>query len=389
MQTFARNPLFMPGIALAAAGAVAISPITPVPAPVPNVAVSAPHARGVQLPVELSASVTDLLTLPIIRQWLVNQIDDIATLAVGLSASGAAIGAELVALPGTLVDITQLILGGHFEDALDAIIDNIVHAVDVIGSPTLGAIILRRDRNLEVALNFQTAVPAAVVGFSRWAVEAIDDVLTSWITGGRTITAPLFDGDFGNIVPAIGDTINVVIQGLRDGAQDLVEGTYYLQQTIAVAMGADPPAEAPTLPPARPASSDAVLAAPASAAPGAADVPDLDVSATPFALDTPTEAAVTGTEPDADQLVDALDTYGADETGADHAKAAADKAGEAKVAAAKAAEAAADQADEAAADKADADTGDAGKADVDKSDAGGDEAGADGADGAKAGAGDD
>ena len=71
--------------------------------------------------VQLTASVADILTLPVLRQFVVNRIDDVVTLGVGLVASGAGLGTSIAQLPGALVTLTQQLLTGQFEAALTTI----------------------------------------------------------------------------------------------------------------------------------------------------------------------------------------------------------------------------------------------------------------------------
>ena len=62
--------------------------------------------------VQLTASVADIFTFPAFRQYLLNRIDDVVTLGVGLAGSAAGLGQSIVALPSTLVTATQQVLTG-------------------------------------------------------------------------------------------------------------------------------------------------------------------------------------------------------------------------------------------------------------------------------------
>lgn len=98
--------------------------------------------------VQLAADLGEILTLPVLRQYIVNRIDDVVTLGVGLAASGAGSGAAIARLPGDLVTLTQQILTGQFEAALTTIEDYLRDAGVAIIGPTLAAIIERRERYL-------------------------------------------------------------------------------------------------------------------------------------------------------------------------------------------------------------------------------------------------
>lgn len=285
MQTAVRNPLFTSSVALLTASVVAVTPTTSVPVPsmhaAPTVDISVAKVRTLEVPVQLSASVADILTFPILRQYIRNRIDDILTLGVGLAGSGVAAAAALGQLPQTLALITQQILSGQFEAALNTIIDSTVDTVAAVGGPTLNAVIERRERYAQVVLNLQSAVPEAVIGLANHGVDAVDAVLTSWINGGQIIAGALFNGNLGDLLPAVVDAAGVVAKGFADGGQSIVDGIVFAQQTIAVALGATP---APIM-----ALSGRVAGA------QAADVPDISGKATTLSLNVSADTGDPGT----------------------------------------------------------------------------------------------
>jgi len=145
---------------LVGASVIAVRPIAPPPqALVPQVQVPEVHMPAVQL----SASIADIFTFPALRQFVLNRIDDIATLGVGFAGSAAGLGQSIAQLPSTLVTITQQVLTGDLLGALTTIETYLVGSIVAIGEPTLAAIIERRQRYLAVREALQVAVPAAII----------------------------------------------------------------------------------------------------------------------------------------------------------------------------------------------------------------------------------
>ena len=112
MHTAVR-PWVTTGVAIVGAGVIAVSPV----APLPRVHVPEIHAPAVQVAmpeVQLTATFADLLDFEVLRQVIVNRIDDIATLGVGLALSGAGLGAAIAAIPGTPRNADPADLDGGF-----------------------------------------------------------------------------------------------------------------------------------------------------------------------------------------------------------------------------------------------------------------------------------
>jgi hypothetical protein len=148
---------------LVGASVIAVTPIAPPPqALAPQV-----HIPEVQMPaVQLTAQVIDIFRFPAARQYIVNQIDDLITLGVGLGGSAVALGNAIVAIPGVSVTVVQQILSGDLLGALDTIQTFLVGSTGAVVGPTLNAIIERRQRVLAVQSALQVAVPTAVIGLA-------------------------------------------------------------------------------------------------------------------------------------------------------------------------------------------------------------------------------
>lgn len=160
---------------------------------------------------------------------------------MGLAASGAGLGAAIVALPGTLVTVTQQILTGQFEAALTTIEDYVRVAGAAIIGPTLGAIIERRERYLAVQAALQTALPAAILQFGMGIFDAVDGIARAAIQGGTIVADTVLDGDFGNLPGAFVDGTAVFLQSFGPAGEALIDGTAAAQETLATALAATPP----------------------------------------------------------------------------------------------------------------------------------------------------
>ncbi len=102
MHTVMR-PWVMSGVALVGASVIAVTPVAPPPqALVPQV-----HIPEVHMPeLQLSASIAEIFTFPALQQFVLNRLDDIAALSVGLAGSAAGLGQSIALLPSTLVAVT-------------------------------------------------------------------------------------------------------------------------------------------------------------------------------------------------------------------------------------------------------------------------------------------
>lgn len=100
-----------------------------------------------------------LRAFPALQQLILNRINDIVTLGVGLTESGVAIGQALGTILPTLGTAIGQVLDGEFVPAFNTVTDALRDAAVGIATPTLTAIIDRRTRALEVSAALQTAVP--------------------------------------------------------------------------------------------------------------------------------------------------------------------------------------------------------------------------------------
>ncbi len=101
------RPWFTTGVALVGVGAIALSPITPMtPArPTADVAsVTAAVTRDIQL---AAFDWPYILSLPIVRQNIVNTIGNWAVYLAGFAKAGVGLTQSLLAIPGVTVEAIQ------------------------------------------------------------------------------------------------------------------------------------------------------------------------------------------------------------------------------------------------------------------------------------------
>lgn len=182
-----------------------------------------------------------LRAFPALQQLILNRINDIVTLGVGLAESGVAIGQALGTILPTLGTAIGQVLDGEFVPAFNTVTDALRDAAVGIATPTLTAIIDRRTRAREVSAALQTAVPLAIVQFGNGVLSAINGVIVALLAGGEGMLDALLPPDLGALLDAVVDGAQGLGQSLADGTQDLIDGTA-AQQTIAIALGTEPPA---------------------------------------------------------------------------------------------------------------------------------------------------
>jgi hypothetical protein len=231
-------------MALVGASVIAVTPIAPPPqALAPQV-----HIPEVPMPaVQLTAQVIDIFRFPAARQYIVNQIDDLITLGVGLGGSAVALGNAIVAIPGVSVTVVQQILSGDLLGALDTIQTFLVGSTGAVVGPTLNAIIERRQRVLAVQSALQVAVPTAVIGLATSFGTALNGVLQASIIGGQGVVDAVLTLDLRNIATPLVDRTRLVLGSFVDGGHDIVDGIVAAQNTIAEALAAQPAASATAL----------------------------------------------------------------------------------------------------------------------------------------------
>jgi hypothetical protein len=274
MHTVLR-PWITTGVALVGASVIAVTPVAPPPpALVPQM-----HIPQVQMPsVELTASIADIFTFPAFRQYIVNQIDDLVTLGVGLADAGVALGQSIALIPETLRTVTQQVLSGDLLGALTTIEVALVGSIVAVGEPILDAIIERRQRVLAVSQALQQAVPEAFFDVVGGVGRGLDTVVRAFIVAGQDLVDAVLSLNLGNIVNSLVNGTTLVLGSLVDGGQQVVDGIVSAQQTIATALAAQP----------APVSATAF---------NATDVPDLPRKTAMVAVSPPADTA---DAPDAD-----------------------------------------------------------------------------------------
>jgi hypothetical protein len=274
MHTAVR-PWAMSGVALVGASVIAVTPV----APMPEVQLPRVSAPEIHMPaVQLTASIAEIFTFPAFRQYILNQIDDLVTLGVGVAQAGAGLGQSIALLPETLVTVTQQVLARDLLGALTTIETYLVGSVVAVGEPLLDAIIERRQRYLAVAEAMQQAVPEAIIELATGFGQAVDVVLRAFIVAGQDLVDSLLPLDLGNVVNALVQGTQLVLGSFVDGGQDIVDGIVAAQQTIATALATQPTTVAL-------ASSDVESAA-------VTDLPDLSRTTAALTLDSPTTVDV-------------------------------------------------------------------------------------------------
>ncbi|MEN4475198.1 hypothetical protein [Mycolicibacterium cosmeticum] len=231
--------LTLPAAALVAAGVVTV---TPAVAPPPALSVATPSiVHSVQLPdIQLAATVADILEFPALKQWVRNQVTDVATLAVGWAKAGEGVGMTLRGAPEFARTLLQQVFAGDLLGALTTIEKGFAGAVTVIGGPLLVSLIERNQRTLAVDLAMQEAVPAALIGLGTALVAGFDDFARSVIIAGQNVVDSLLPINIGNVINALVDGVKLIAQGLGEGAGKIVDGIVFAQQTIATALAAQP-----------------------------------------------------------------------------------------------------------------------------------------------------
>jgi hypothetical protein len=229
---------------LVGASVIAVTPV----APPPPVLAPQVHIPEVHMPVvELSASIADIFTFPAFQQFILNRIDDVVTLSVGLAGSAAGLGQSIAQLPSTLVTATGQVLSGDLLGALTTVETYLVGSIVAVGEPTLAAIIERRQRYLAVREAFQAAVPAAIIDVVGGIGGGADTILRAFIVAGQNLVDAVLSFSPGAIVSAIVDGTTLVLGSFVEGGQQVVDGIVSAQQTIATALATQPNPSVTTL----------------------------------------------------------------------------------------------------------------------------------------------
>lgn len=300
----ARLTLPATATAFLAASVIAVAPPPSALTALPAVTAHPAAIPTVQVPdIQLAATVADIFQFPAFRQWVVNQVDDVLTIGVGLAKAGQGVQQTIAAIPGLVVTVTQQVLARDLVGALGTVEAGLIGAATVIGGPILVSVIERNQRQIAVDLALQQAVPAALIGLGTGLVGGFNDVAVSAIVAGQNVVAALLPLNIGNLVTAVVDGAKLVAHGLTTGAGKVVNGIVFAQQTIANALATTPPPLAATTP--APASGVAATAIPKIVA----------TKVKPATKPAPTSAKPAATTPAADDPTDTTKDTKASDTG--------------------------------------------------------------------------
>jgi hypothetical protein len=256
------RPWLTTGVALVGAGAIAMAPISPISAPptmmtAPAAVSAAVHSAAFEIPY--------ILTLPVVRQSILNQIDYWVIRLQGFADAGTGLVDTLLATPQTLVTITQQLLALDFVGAFDTFSTAATNAVIAVGQPLLDSYVQVNQMNLLVQTALFAAIPTAFISVVNGVLAAGNGVINSAILGTQGVVQAIASLNLSNIVNATIDGAQGFVQALGSGAGDIVAGIEAAQLGITTALQAG---SVPT--PAAPASAATALAAPEVGA-----VPDL------------------------------------------------------------------------------------------------------------------
>src|ERR1700712_2966332 len=212
------RPWFTTGVALVAASAIALTPITPM-APssraIDVAAVSAAVSREFQL---TAVDIPYLLTLPIIRQYIVNEVQNIAVYLGGFAKSGVGLAQSLLSIPGVTVEVIQQVLALDFVGAFDTVRSALRDSVIAVGQPLLDSLIWRGQKADLVQAALRAAVPAALIAVTNGFLAAGNGVVTSLIVGTQDLVAAILTLNLGNIVNAALEGATNFVVALGAGA---------------------------------------------------------------------------------------------------------------------------------------------------------------------------
>lgn len=268
------KPWFTSGVALVGASAIAIAPIVPIPTTTPAAQVRSVTA-AVSTQFDLTAlDIPYLLTLPIVRQYLRNYVENWAMYLGGFAKSGVGIVQSLASIPGVTVEVIQQVLALDFVGAFDTITSALRDATVAIGQPLVDSLVWRYEKYYGVAAALGSAVPQAFIDVVNGFLLAGNVVTTSLIQGTQDLIAAVLTFNLSNILNAAVDgTVNFV-GALVDGGGLIVDGIESAQYGIATALAFDPSAPgfaAADVSALRTLSADSTI----SVTGGAADVPEV------------------------------------------------------------------------------------------------------------------
>ena len=235
------RPWFTTGVALVGASAIALTPISPM-APVRPVADVAQVTAAVSRDVQLAAlDWPYILSLPIIRQDILNTIDNWAVYLAGFAKAGVGLTQSLLAIPGVTVEAIQEVLALNFVGAFDTVATAIRDSVIAVGQPLLDSLIWRNQKAALVQAALASAVPLALLSVANGFLAAANGVTTSLIVGTQDFVAALLTLNLTNIVNAALDGTRNFVAALGAGAGAIVDGIEDAQRGIVAALATTPP----------------------------------------------------------------------------------------------------------------------------------------------------
>jgi hypothetical protein len=235
------RPWFTTGVALVGAGAIALTPITPMAPSSPSLGV---HGVAAALSREFQLTALDIpyiLSLPIVRQFIRNEVENIAVYLGGFAKAGVGLAQSVLSIPGVTVEAIQQVLALDFVGAFDTVTAAIRDSVIAVGQPLLDSLIWRNQKYYVVQAALRAAVPQALIDVTNGFLQAGSVVATSLIVGTQDLVAAILSLDLGNIInAALGGTKNFVA-ALGEGAGAIVDGIEAAQLGIATALATPPP----------------------------------------------------------------------------------------------------------------------------------------------------
>jgi hypothetical protein len=213
-----------------------LHPITATPALTAPAASSASaavvHTTAFELPY--------ILTLPIIRQDIINRIEYWVIYLNGFAQAGAGAFDTLVSIPQTAITITQQLLQLDFVGALDTFTTAVRDGVVAVGQPLLDSLIQRNQMALVIQTALQSAGPEAFFSVVNGVLAATNGVTTSVIEGTQNLVSAFLTLNLSNIVNAAVDGTVGFVQALGTGAGDIVTGIEQAQHLISDALAQRP-----------------------------------------------------------------------------------------------------------------------------------------------------
>jgi hypothetical protein len=235
------RPWFTTGVALVGAGAIAMTPISPIPTMSPVAEVRAATA-AISSQFELTAVEWPyILSLPIVRQQIRNWGANWAVYLAGLGKAGVGVVDSLLSIPGVTVEIIQEIFALNLVGAFDTFATAVRDSVIAIGQPLLDSVIWRNQKYLVVQAALESAVPRAWIDLANGFLAAGNVVTTSLIQGTQDFVAAVLTFNLGNIIDATLEGTKNFFVALGDGAGSIIAGIEAAQRGIAAALATPPP----------------------------------------------------------------------------------------------------------------------------------------------------